>query len=72
LCLMGGAIGLLCGHGLTSLLAKIPGANLGRAAIPAWAVLLSLGFSGSVGLLFGMFPALKAARLDPIDALRHE
>jgi putative ABC transport system permease protein len=72
LCLLGGAIGLLCGQGLTSLLAKIPGANLSRAAIPAWAVALSLGFSGSVGLLFGMFPALKAARLDPIDALRHE
>lgn len=72
LCLMGGLVGVLLGQGLTSLMASIPGAKLGRAVIPLWAIGLSFGFSALVGVVFGMFPAIKAARLDPIEALRHE
>jgi putative ABC transport system permease protein len=72
LCLLGGFIGLAVGQGLVSGIARIPNAQLGKAYIPAWAVALALGFSGGVGLIFGMFPAIKAARLDPIEALRHE
>ncbi|MGA2496172.1 MAG: ABC transporter permease [Tepidisphaeraceae bacterium] len=72
LCLFGGALGLAGGQGLTSIIAHIPGADLERAYIPPWAILLAFGFSASVGLIFGMFPAVKAARLDPIEALRHE
>ena len=72
LCLMGGLIGVVIGQGLTSLLASFPAAKLQNAAIPGWAIALSFGFSAAVGLIFGMFPAIKAARLDPIEALRHE
>jgi putative ABC transport system permease protein len=72
LCCMGGALGVLGGAGLTKLIANIPGAHLDRATIPGWAIAVSFGFAASVGLIFGMFPAIKAAQLDPIEALRHE
>lgn len=72
LCLLGGLVGLLSGQALTSAMAKIPQAKLTHASIPVWAIWLSFGFSAAVGVLFGMFPAIKAARLNPIDALRHE
>jgi putative ABC transport system permease protein len=72
LCVMGGLLGLVIGQALTMIMAAIPAAKLDKAYIPGWAIALSVGFSAFVGLLFGMFPAIKAARLDPIEALRHE
>ena len=72
LCLVGGAIGVAIGQGLVFALRNAPDLPLGDAAVPPWAVALALGFSASVGVIFGMFPAIKAARLNPIDALRHE
>jgi putative ABC transport system permease protein len=72
ICLFGGLIGVLCGHLLTRAMASIPNAQLDKAYVPAWAIALSFGFAASVGLVFGMFPAIKASRLDPIEALRHE
>ena len=71
LCMIGGLIGVGLAQGLAALIAK-SAPLLEGTKIPAWAILLSFGFAGSVGVIFGMFPAIKAARLNPIDALRHE
>ncbi len=72
LCFFGGLVGVGFGHLLTKALASIPKIQLDMAYIPLWAIGLSFAFSGTVGIFFGMFPAIKAARLDPIEALRHE
>ncbi len=72
LCMIGGGIGLAIGQGLVFILRAMPRLSLDGAIIPGWAILLSVGFCAATGLLFGMFPAIKAARLDPIEALRHE
>jgi putative ABC transport system permease protein len=71
LSLIGGAIGVLCGWGLGALGASaIPG--FPEAHVPLWAVLLGFGFSSIVGIFFGIYPAAKAAALDPIESLRYE
>jgi len=71
LCLMGGAIGLFIGYGIgAAAAAAIP--NFPPAYTPGWAVVLAFGFSATVGLVFGILPAAKAASLDPITALRYE
>lgn len=69
LAVVGGLVGLLVGLG---------GAGLARwalglpASVPWWAVALSLGMSTGVGLIFGIYPATRAARLDPVEAMRAE
>jgi putative ABC transport system permease protein len=71
LSLVGGAIGLALGYGGGVLAANlIP--NFPPAHVPLWAVALAFGFSAMVGIFFGIYPAAKASRLDPIDALRYE
>ncbi|HEX4966787.1 MAG TPA: ABC transporter permease [Thermoanaerobaculia bacterium] len=71
LSLVGGGIGLLLGYGLGAMTAKlIPG--FPAAHVPLWAVALAFGFSAAVGIFFGIYPAAKASRLDPIEALRYE
>jgi putative ABC transport system permease protein len=68
---MGGVIGLGLGKLLTMGICSL-NKMMNMAQIPLWAVVLSFCFCGAVGIVFGMFPAIKAARLDPIEALRHE
>ena len=69
LSLLGGIIGILIGLAL----AGLASATLTIPFSPSLAViLLAVGFSALIGMVFGFFPALRGARLDPIDALRHE
>jgi putative ABC transport system permease protein len=71
LCFVGGLVGVGVGKLLTLAIASM-NPMLDKTYIPAWAIVLSFVFAGTVGICFGMFPAIKAARLDPIEALRHE
>ncbi|MDB5469590.1 MAG: multidrug transporter substrate-binding protein [Caulobacter sp.] len=65
----GGVIGLVIGIGGAMLMSKLAGWPM---AIASWAVPTALGFSMLVGLVFGAYPAWRAAQLDPIEALRRE
>jgi putative ABC transport system permease protein len=67
--LIGGALGVAAGFGGAALLEKLSGWG---TVITPQLVALALGFSATVGIFFGFYPARKAAALDPIQALRHE
>jgi putative ABC transport system permease protein len=69
LTLLGGAIGLGVGALLAWAIASLTPIP---AAVPLWSVVAALGMSAVTGVLFGMYPATKASRLDPIEALRYE
>lgn len=70
LCIVGGVIGLELAQ--ATVLAMSQKEVFAGASIPMWAIVLAFGFSAGVGIVFGMGPAIKAARLNPIEALRHE
>ncbi len=72
LSLLGGAIGVALGYGIGALVAGLLPGDWPPAHVPLWAVALAFGFSSLVGIFFGIYPAGKAAALDPIDALRYE
>jgi putative ABC transport system permease protein len=70
LTLLGGVLGVLLAVGVSQIIILIfPSLP---ASIPMWAVIAGLAVSAAVGLIFGVWPARKAARLDPIEALRYE
>jgi len=69
LSIFGGVVGTMFGAGIATVIAKftpIP------ASVELWSVALGIGITALVGLFFGLYPASRAARLDPIEALRRE
>jgi putative ABC transport system permease protein len=66
---LGGLIGILLGLALAAILVSVLGVPF---SIDPAIILIAFGFSAVVGVIFGYFPARRAAHLDPIEALRHE
>jgi len=69
LCLLGGLIGLALGAATSALLARYAG---WQTVVTSSSAITAFGFSAAVGMVFGIWPARRAAALDPIEALRHE
>ena len=65
----GGLLGIVCGSGIGLLVHWVSGFPV---SLPWWSFAIGIGFSATVGIFFGLFPAIKASRLDPIEALRYE
>jgi putative ABC transport system permease protein len=66
---LGGILGIAFGSGIGLAIHLVSGFPV---SLPWWSFAIGLGFSAAVGLFFGMYPAFKASRLDPIEALRYE
>jgi putative ABC transport system permease protein len=66
---LGGIIGIGLGASIGWLINVLSGFPI---SMPWWSFAIGIGFSAAVGIFFGIFPAFKAARLDPIEALRYE
>jgi putative ABC transport system permease protein len=69
LTLVGGLLGIALGAGIGATVHTVTGFPI---SLPWWSFALGLGFSAAVGIFFGMVPAVRASRLDPIEALRYE
>ena len=69
LSMMGGFMGIALGYAVSALLSNLLDLS---TVVTMGAILLATGFSAAVGLFFGIYPATRAARLNPIDALRYE
>jgi putative ABC transport system permease protein len=66
---IGGVLGIVLGSGIGYLVHVLTNFPI---SLPWWSFALGIGFSATIGISFGMWPAFKASRLDPIDALRYE
>ena len=71
LTLVGGAVGMILG-GAHRLAASDRASRRSRPRVPLWSVVVALLASVVTGVLFGLYPASKASRLDPVEALRYE
>ena len=69
LTMVGGAIGLVLGGTLTAIARAVTPLP---AVVPLWSIVAALAVSAFTGVGFGLFPAIRAASLDPVEALRHE
>ena len=69
LCLVGGVLGIAAGLGAALTLERLADIDMGVSALSA---VVAVAASAGVGVIFGFYPALRASRLDPIEALRHE
>ena len=69
ICIIGGIIGVIIGNGLGAIGAKIMGYSV---KVNIYAILYSVAFCMAIGIFFGYYPASKAAKMNPIDALRYE
>jgi putative ABC transport system permease protein len=69
LCMMGGVLGSLMGVAAAQLLGS---ATVLPAVVPLWSITLALLFCSAIGIFFGLYPAMKASKLDPIMALMFE
>jgi putative ABC transport system permease protein len=69
LCIIGGVLGTTLGYGLSSLFGSLSGWKM---QVSPWSALIAIGFSSLIGVVFGFYPARKAAEADPIEALRYE
>jgi len=69
LCMIGGTVGVMLGVGISTLMTQVIGWQM---VVSPTAIVIAFGFSAGIGLFFGIWPARKASRLDPIEALRYE
>jgi len=73
LCIFGGIFGIILGYFSSHIAMNIAQNYINfDLSIPLWSIIVSLAFTSGVGLFFGIYPAAKAAKLDPIEALNYE